>query len=176
MDGRPVCLGRVTRAHGLRGEIRIQPHSGDPGVFTSLERLAFGPGLVPDFQIESARTHKGQAIVKLAGVDRREQAEPLRNCEVWVSRSALPPPEAGSYYWVDLQGCRVVGVRGETLGEVTKVAETPAHVLLVLRTPGGQERMLPFIEPIVRSVDLVARRIDVAPPPGLLEAHEGNQE
>lgn len=161
-------LGTVARPQGLRGEIRVNPDSGDPSVFTSLKRIAWSRGGEP-VGVRGARMHKRQAIFRPEGVESIAAAEPLVGREVWVRRDWLPPPEEGTYYWADLVGCRVEAAAGGVVGEVTALEDYGAHAILVVALPGGGEARVPFVEPIVRAVDLAAGRIEIEPPPGLLE-------
>ncbi len=78
------------------------------------------------------------------------------------------PRPAGFVYHFDLEGCRVVDRSGRELGLVTGLEELGGRSLLELRTPSG-EREVPFIEPIVVSVDLEGRLVVLDPPPGLLD-------
>ena len=82
-------------------------------------------------------------------------AEALRGSELWVARTALPPPAAGEYYWVDLEGLRVTNVEGAEFGTVSHLFSTAANDVLVAR--GDRERMIPFLMPdYVRAVDFDA--------------------
>ena len=76
----------------------------------------------------------------------------LRGTEVWVSRSALPPPGPDEYYWVDLEGLRVVNLEGVDFGTVSHLFSTGANDVLV--ATGERERMIPFLQPqYIHSVD-----------------------
>jgi 16S rRNA processing protein RimM len=77
-----------------------------------------------------------------------------------VPRSALPPPKEGEYYWVDLEGLRVVNVEGIDFGTVSHLFSTGANDVLVVQ--GERERMLPFVQPdVIRSVDFESGTITV---------------
>ena len=80
------------------------------------------------------------------GVDDRDAAEALRGTEILVPRSALPPPKPGEYYWVDLEGLRVVNVDGVELGTVSHLFSTGANDVVVVRDD-ERERMIPFVQP-----------------------------
>ena len=89
-------------------------------------------------------------------------ATALRGTEILVPREALPPPAPGEYYWVDLEGLRVVTVEGVTLGEVSHLLSTGANDVMVVR--GERERMLPFVQPdYVKSVDFESGTITGSP-------------
>ena len=94
------------------------------------------------------------------GVDDRDAAEALRGTEVWVPRAVLPPPAPGEYYWVDLEGLRVVNAEGVALGTVSHLFSTAANDVLVVQ--GERERMIPFVQPdFIRSVDFDAGVVTV---------------
>ena len=77
------------------------------------------------------------------------------------SRSALPPPKAGEYYWVDLEGLRVVTTEGVSLGTVSHLFSTGANDVLVARDD-TRERMIPFVLPqYVVSVDFETNLVTV---------------
>jgi 16S rRNA processing protein RimM len=87
-------------------------------------------------------------------------AEALRGTEILVPREALPPPAPGEYYWVDLEGLRVVNVDGTDFGTVSHLFSTGANDVLVAR--GDRERLIPFVDPdYVRSVDFEAGVVTV---------------
>src|SRR3546814_14474834 len=90
----------------------------------------------------------------------RDAADALRGTEVWVARSALPPPKPGEYYWVDLEGLRVVNREGIDFGCVSHLFSTGANDVLVAE--GERERMIPFLQPdYVVSIDFEAGVVTV---------------
>ena len=157
-----ILLGRIHGAFGVRGELKLES-------FTEPTRgiLRYQPWLLRDAQgrereVDGARgreTNKG-IVATLPGVEDRDAAEALRGTEVWVPRSVLPPPSPGEYYWVDLEGLRVVNTEGVDFGTVSHLFATGANDVLVAR--GERERMIPFLEPeYVRSVDFEAGVVTV---------------
>ena len=157
-----ILLGRIHGAFGVRGELKLES-------FTEPARgiLRYQPWLLRDAQgrereVADARgreTHKG-IVATLPGIEDRDAAEALRGTEVWVPRSALPPPSPGEYYWVDLEGLRVVNTDGVDFGTVSHLFATGANDVLVAR--GERERMIPFLEPdYIRSVDFEAGLVTV---------------
>jgi 16S rRNA processing protein RimM len=86
--------------------------------------------------------------------------EAMHGQEIFVPRSALPPPSAGEFYWVDLEGLRVLNADGADYGTVSHLFSTGANDVLVAR--GDRERLIPFVEPdYVRSVDFEAGVVTV---------------
>ncbi|KAB8313977.1 16S rRNA processing protein RimM, partial [Tolypothrix campylonemoides VB511288] len=118
---RPILLGRVLGAVGVRGELRLESWT-EPRA----QILRYQPWLLRDARGVERRAvgaHGRDAgkhlVVRLPGIDDRDAAEALRGTEVLVPRSALPPPRAGEYYWVDLEGLEVRTVDGVALGRVS---------------------------------------------------------
>lgn len=120
--------------------------------------LAAGPRL---FTVESARRHSGAVVARLQGIADRDAAHALKGAEVLVSRADFPPLPAGEYYWVDLVGCAVVNLAGETLGVVAEVDDHGAHAILRVQPQDGEagERLIPFVPAYIEEVDIDARRI-----------------
>jgi len=157
-----ILLGRVHGAFGIRGELKLESFT-DPA--TAIFR--YQPWLQRDAQgrereLTGARgreTAKG-LVATFPGVDDRDVAEALRGAELFAPRSVLPPPKPGEYYWVDLEGLRVVNVEGVDFGTVSHLFSTGANDVLVAR--GDRERMIPFLEPdYIRSVDFDAGVVTV---------------
>ena len=107
-----------------------------------------------------ARTHSKGLVAVFPDVADRDAAEALRGTEVYVPRSELPPPRPGEYYWVDLEGLRVVNLAGVEFGTVSHLFSTGANDVLVAH--GERERMIPFLQPdYIRSVDFDAGLVTV---------------
>lgn len=157
-----VLLGAVTGAVGVRGEIRLQSWT-DPraSIFRYQPWILRAPGGA-EREVHGARGRDtGKHVVaSLPGLVDRDAAEALRGTEILVPREALPPPAAGEYYWIDLEGLRVVTVEGVVLGVVSHLLSTGANDVMVVR--GERERMLPFVQPdYVKAVDFDAGTITV---------------
>ena len=145
----------------MRGELKLES-------FTEPARgiLRYQPwtlrGPQGERELDGARgreTAKG-IVITLPAVEDRDAAEALRGTEVWVPRGVLPPPKPGEYYWVDLEGLRVVNVEGVDFGTVSHLFSTGANDVLVAQ--GDRERMIPFLEPqYIRSVDFAAGVVTV---------------
>ena len=98
-------------------------------------------------------------LLTLPDVVDRDQAEALAGAEIWVPRSRLPAPKPGEYYWVDLEGLRVVNREGVLLGTVSHLFETAANDVIVVA--GDRERLVPFLDDFVLGVDFDARQVTV---------------
>jgi 16S rRNA processing protein RimM len=157
---RLVVMGRIVAPYGIKGWVKIQPFTQQPqGLLDYPEWQVGREGGWQAQAVETARLHGNMVTAKLQGIDDREQAAVLRGLQVAISRDDFPEPGSGEYYWADLVGMEVVNEAGVALGRVTGVFETGANDVLVVE--GERERLLPFIGPVIRQVDVAGGRIVV---------------
>lgn len=172
-DSQVVAVGRVGKAHGIRGDAFVEPWTDAPDErFSPGARLSTEPADRGPLTVESARQHSGKLVVHFAGVDDRNAIEALRGTVLLVPASARPPIEdPDEFYDTDLIGLNVRTVDGQALGPVTDVLHSPAGSLLAiaLTAEAGREVLVPFRTEFVPTVDLAAGIAEVDPPDGLLD-------
>jgi 16S rRNA processing protein RimM len=165
-----VLVGRIARPHGIRGQVAINPETD----FVE-ERFAAGAtvwmqsatGPEP-LTIASMRVHNGRPIVAFEGSQRIEDVEPLAGRELRVPEETLHTLEPGTFYQHQLVGCEVETVAGKKVGVVSRVGGGAAGSLLTVDGEQG-EVLVPMVADICVEIDVVARRIRIDPPDGLLE-------
>jgi len=160
----------VLRPHGLRGEVRVEIHTDAPERFALYKRLYLAPvaldgnalmsGKPVPRALQGHRFHQGKVLLKLEGVDDRNQAEMLRDQWVWVSIEDAIPLEEGEVYLHDMLRLHVVSSEGEPLGEVTEIIETGANYVYVVHGARG-EILVPDIPEVVLDVDTEARQMTI---------------
>ena len=170
-------VGRLTRAHGLKGAIKIELYTDDPGRrFVPGARFALQ---VPtsskwhgkSIELVELRIYNGSPVAFFAGVSDRTEAESLVKAVLWVEQDATElPTEPDAWYVHQLAGLEVWRDGGR-IGRVVRVDPLPAQDMLIVEHD-GREVMVPFVKEIVPEVDLRAGRITVTPPPGLFEELE----
>ncbi len=168
-----VLVGRVARAHGLRGELVIAPETDFPDQrFQAGSRLWIQrAGSVDTVAITSMWIHQGRPVIALEGVTTRTDAEELAGLELRVPPEALTPLAPGTFYHHDLVGCAVRTVSGAEVGTVSRVEGGGAgSSRLVVSGPFG-EVLVPLVEPICMDIDVAGRTIVVDPPEGLLDVN-----
>ncbi len=173
-----IEVGYVGAAYGIRGWIKVQPHADDASALLHARRwwllpappagrlaAPASPSEAVSVKIAQSREHSGTVVAQATGVSERNVAEMLKGRRVWIRREDFPAPEENEFYWVDLIGCAVVNEQGEALGEVTGLIDNGAHQILEVayQLPDGKaaERLIPFVDAYLRSVDISARRIVV---------------
>lgn len=159
-------IGRILGPYGLSGEVRVAIVTDFPERFTSLKRVRVGERLRP-YEVESARLLRGEAILKLRGVEDAAAAEALRGEVLRVPIAEAVTPPAEHYYWHQIIGLEVVTTEGESLGRIAEILRTGANDVYVVQGPRG-EVLIPAIEGVVKEIDLEAGRVVVQPLPGML--------
>jgi len=160
---RRVLVGAVAGAHGIKGEVRVKTFTVDPASLGAYGPLATENG--SRLQIAALRPGRnGESIVRFDGVSDRNAAEALRGAQLYVSRAALPEPEAGEFYYADLIGLRAEDAKGAVLGTVRALHNFGAGDVIEIEFTGGETEFIPFTDANVPLVDLVAGRIVIVPP------------
>lgn len=163
-----VDIGHVARPRGIRGDLFVQVFSPTPSRYKALARVWLRG--VP-YEVERAAPQPKGLVLKLKGIDVREDAAPLAGAVVQVDEAQMPPPPPETYYQYQILGMRVVTTDGRDLGVVTEIVETPGNEVYVATGASG-ESLLPAIADVVKSIDLEQRLITIEPIPGLLEKAE----
>ncbi len=169
-----ALVGRIARAHGIRGQVIVNPETDfpdqrfQPGAELFIER----GGRVEALTVTSARFHRERPVIGIAGVETMDAAAGLAGQElrVPVERLTVLPPD--TFYRHDLVGCRVETRDGRSVGSVRDVEGTLTGSRLVVDGEGG-EVLIPLVAAICTEVDPAAKRIVIDPPGGLIEVNAG---
>jgi 16S rRNA processing protein RimM len=149
-----VTVGRIVAAHGLRGDVKVQPFTDFPERFDRGARLWLDGA---PRRVEQSRWQGGSVFLRFEGVSSRTQAEELRGKELMLPE-AEPIAEEGRYYLHDIVGLRVEDPAGETLGRVADVLSTGSNDVYVVRGERG-ELLLPAVDDVVKTIDVPGGRI-----------------
>ena len=142
-----------------------------PAHKTPAQKAALAAPMPPALHVTGVRD-QGDAIVALAPeIPDRDAAEAMKGARVFVSRSTFPAPDPDEFYWIDLIGLAVFNRDGVALGDVIGLIDTGPHCVLRVKPaaasgdvpaePAADERLIPFVEAYVDSVDIPGRRIVV---------------
>lgn len=169
-----VVIGRVGRAHGVRGEVSVDLRTDEPDrrfqVGTQL-RLS-PPKPLASVTISAVRPHSGRLLVSFEQVRDRTGAEQLRGAMLCVDvDSGDRPADPEEFYDHQLVGLTVrhggSGMRSD-LGRVESVLHLPAHDVLGVRLSDGREVLVPFVSEMVPVVDVEAGYVEVVDTADLL--------
>ena len=136
-----IVVGTVVNAHGIRGEVKVNPHGFDPEFVASFKTLYIGGKPVT---VKAARVHKSTVLLTLPGVETMDDALALKGKEIAIRRADAKLPE-GEYFDEELVGCTVVDdATGEELGKLDRVLLYPAHKVYQVRG-GAHEYLIPAV-------------------------------
>jgi 16S rRNA processing protein RimM len=171
-----VIVGRVKRAHGLKGELVVEPLTDAPdAVFAPGRRVFAGDvfgdaGLHPDeVSVTGMRPFGDNMLLFFLSVADRNAAELWRGRYLFLPSSEIEEPAEGEVFVHELPGMRVVSAGADAIeyGEVAATYDLPQGLMLEVALTGGANAMLPFREEMIVSVDREARVITVNVPEGL---------
>ncbi|MEZ0168920.1 ribosome maturation factor RimM [Microvirga sp. TS319] len=168
-----VLVGEFGRAHGLKGEVRLKSHTGDPQAIAGYRPLAGSNG--KSHSLKTVRPAPGGApdllIAVVDGVTTREAAEALNRVQLFVERAKLPPPDdEDEFLLADLVGLSVQTETGETIGAIVGVPNYGGGDLLeIAPAQQGPTVLLPFTKAFVPLVDLAGKRVVAALPDDFFE-------
>ena len=165
MDESTVAVGRITRAHGVQGELAVLVISEVPGRFADGETVWLEDGRT--LTVESSRPHKDRLLVRFREVQSREQAEALQRALLLVPESLSPELPEGSWWDHRIVGCAIETDTGRALGTVHDVIHTAANDVWSAVDDEGTETLIPVLRDVILDVDMDAKRIVVREIPGL---------
>jgi 16S rRNA processing protein RimM len=170
-----VVVGRIGKAHGLRGEVTIDVRTDEPdrrfaaGAVLRAEPPRGSASTLRTLTVVSTRWHSSRLLARFAELEDRTAAESARGIMLHAEVPADETPEdPDEFYDHQLAGLAAHDVDGTPLGTVAGLFHGGAQDLLRIATPEGREALVPFVKALVPEVDLAGGRIVIADRPGLV--------
>ncbi len=148
-----VILGHISGLYGVKGWLKVysdtRPHE---------DILGYSPWLLKttkgwqEYPLKAGRPHGKGIVAQLAGVTDRDQAGLLIGAEIAIRQEQLPALATGEFYWIQLEGLQVENLTGVSLGTISHLFETGANDVMVVE--GDRQRLIPYIDSVVKKVDL----------------------
>ena len=158
-----IQVGVFGAPHGVRGEVRLKSHTGDPTAIGDYGPLSDDAGR--RFELTALRPVKDDIlVVRVKGVSDRNAAAALTNVKLFIDRAALPQADEEEFYQADLIGLRAETQDGAPVGTVVAVHNHGAGDILEIAPDAGETLLLPFTRAVAPVVDVAGGRIVVAPP------------
>jgi 16S rRNA processing protein RimM len=172
-----LLVGRVSKPHGLRGEVIVEVHTDSPELrFAAGSVLATDPAAAGPLTVSRMHWHSSQLLVSFAAVTDRDRAAELRDTLLLVDSADLETTcDPDEFHDYQLVGLTVLTTRGESVGVVADIRHQGQDMLVIAGTGDrtGAEILVPFVAPLVPDVDVPAGRLVIDPPPGLLDLGAG---
>jgi 16S rRNA processing protein RimM len=158
-----VLIGRIRRAHALKGEVSVEPTGDNPSRFKKLSRVFLRNklGEIREIKVLQARIANGLPLLMLEGIADKEAADGLKNQEILLPDSERPPLPKGHAYYDQIEGMEVIDdTTGETLGTVREVLDMPAGEVFVLDLNGTEHLVSNAGEEVI-SIDVPKKQLRV---------------
>ena len=167
-----IAIGRLTKPHGLKGELVFLPYVHDLALLPDLTDrpvcLRHKTESEQARHIVSWRQSNKRVLLRFHGCTTMDQAEELRNYEICISRRSFPPLPDDEYYWFDIEGLHVYDCAGRCLGTIADIIHTGSNDVYVVQD-GTQEVLIPALQNVIRQIDITRGELHLFPIPGLLD-------
>lgn len=160
-----IKIGRIVNAVALRGEVKVYNYSGYKERYEELDRIIVEN---TEYEIEKVRYQQEMVILKLAGVDNRNDAEAMKNKDVFITEEDLDELPDDTFYIRDLIGLQAVDDSGR-IGIVKDVLQPSAQDVYVIKTDSGRDILVPAVNEFVKEVNLEEGFIRLSLIEGMIE-------
>lgn len=154
-----IAIGKVGRAHGIKGEIRVFPDDPDSASLRYVREIYVGEEKRRYHVLHVTSCNRFEALT-LDGITDRDEAFALTGLTVYIDRAALKPLRK-AYYACDLKGLQIIDENGKCWGVVCDVLPNGAQDMLRYATESGVKGLIPFVSEYVGDVDLDAKTVQV---------------
>ena len=164
-----VEVGIVINTFGVKGEVKVMPLTNEPSDFSGFAKVFLGkPGEdTVEYVVRKARAHKKWVILRLEGVDNRDDAAKLRDLNIYIPKDVLGELPEDTYMESDLIGMEVFNTKAEFIGVISDILKTKANDVYQIRSEDGRELLIPAIKDVVKEVDIEANKMTIEPIQGL---------
>lgn len=153
-----INIGKVVTTHGVRGDIKVYPHTNVEDMFSKLKKVYIGEN---EQKILSVKYAKGCPVLNIDGVNTVEQAQLLIGKQVFADEASLPKLEEDSFYLKDIIGCVAVDENDAEIGKVIDVIFTGANDVYQIETESGREMLVPAVKEFIINVDVKNKKIKI---------------
>ena len=149
-------VGKIVNTHSLKGEVKVISS-------TDFEEQRFKKGS------ELLITRGNHLLVKFVGIDTIEEAEKFKNLQIKIDSDNIGELEENEFYFHEIIGCKVFDENNKILGEIAEILTPGANDVWVIKAENGKEILIPYIEDVVKKIDVTSKRIDIEVMEGLID-------
>lgn len=174
-DSPLLPLGRIRKAHGIRGEVSVEYYADSPDLLSGGVYLRHGTGVPVPYEIVSFRVHHDALLIRFKNVPDRNVAETLRGYDILIPEERLPEPDDGEIYLHEIMGLHVLAANEDgteaDLGVITAVMEPAGQELWTISKENEEDVLFPATPELVLGFDLDEGVVRIAPPLGLIDLY-----
>jgi len=162
-SGKKILVGKISNPHGIKGWVKVISFTDPIENILSYKKWTISDNETEKtYCLEDSRIQGNKIVIKLEGVNNRDDADLLKNLQIEVNRSDLPKLDENSYYWEDLVDFNVIDIKGMHVGKVDSLFRTGSNDVLVIINKTKQRLLVPFImEEVIKYVDLDKELISI---------------
>ena len=162
-SGKKILVGKISNPHGIKGWIKVISFTDPIENILSYKKWTISDNETEKtYCLEDSRIQGNKIVIKLEGVNNRDDADLLKNLQIEINRSDLPKLEENSYYWEDLVDFNVIDIKGNPVGKVDSLFRTGSNDVLVIINETKERLLVPFImEEVIKYVDLAKELISI---------------
>ena len=157
-----IIIGKIVAPHGVRGDIRILPLTEKPDLFLDLEYLLLEGG--KKLTVKNARFQKRMILVTTKEITSMNEAELLRDKNIYIKAEDLPELEEDEFYVADLVGIPVYDLDGKQIGTFKDSLSTGSNDVYIIAVPGAKDILVPALKEYFKEINLAEKRIVVKLP------------
>ena len=165
-------VGKIVNTHSLKGEVKVISSTDfEEERFKKGSKLLITRGnqLIREVVVQSYRNHKNFLLVKFEGIDSVEEAEKLKNLQIKIDSDEVGELEENEFYFHEIIGCEVFDENEKLLGEIIEILTPGANDVWVIKGQNGKEILIPYIEDVVKKIDIESKKIDIEVMEGLID-------
>lgn len=164
-------FGKITKTHGLKGEVTIKIDVANPKDFTELRYFLVEEkaGLIPYF-VENQKISGDKMFVQLQDVKKVEQAVAFIGKAVFLPNEMMPELEEDEFYYSEIVGFRLIDAEKGEIGQISDVLEYPTQAVIQVMKD-GKEILIPIHDDIIEKVDKKAKVLNIKAPEGLIDMY-----
>ncbi|MGM7720350.1 ribosome maturation factor RimM [uncultured Metabacillus sp.] len=166
-------VGKIVNTHGIRGEVRVISKTDfaeeryEPG--NKLYIFKEGSNDPIEVVVESHRVHKNFDLLTFEGMNSIQDVEHFKGSLLKINEEQLTDLDEGEFYFHEIIGCKVYSDEGEEIGTIREILATGANDVWVIKRKAGKDLLIPYIEEIVKDVDVEVKKVIITPMEGLLD-------
>ncbi|PAD70823.1 ribosome maturation factor RimM [Bacillus sp. 7586-K] len=166
-------VGKIVNTHGIRGEVRVisKTDFADERYQPGNTLYIFKEGSQEPIKVvvESHRVHKNFDLLTFEGMHSIQDVEQFKGSLLKVDENQLSELDEGEYYFHEIIGCNVYTDNGEEIGTIREILATGANDVWVVKRKVGKDLLIPYIDEIVKEIDIDEKKIIIKPMEGLLD-------
>lgn len=162
-----IVVGKIVNTHGIRGDIKIYPHTNDIERFSILKRAYIGEDKLP-VEIENVKYHKGMILLKLKDFNNINEVLKFKDEFLFVDEINKVKLPEDNYFIYELIDCRVFDTTGNLLGHIKDVLQNSSNDVYIIKDK-DKEYLIPAVKEFIKEINIAEKKVIIDPIEGMIE-------